>query len=403
MKLVSIEADCLKIQDPLPFGLRNEAGRLVLPPNGRISDRQHLEELLAEPLFADADESMEWRRRRMAAMDAMLRQNAPLSALSQARPTQLPTRANTQPVVPKPSPQVLRELGDSLEAVQRDSKPGPDWPQRVQDLLAKTRSLMERGPDAMLYLLHYNAAHNVEQYSTRHALFCFALAHESAAVLGWPAELSQALLGATLTMNIAVRRLQDQLAASDLRITPEMKAQLDTHAQDSATQLAAFGVADAQWLEIVRHHHDAEPPGLSLSGSAPATVAAALLQRLDRYAAKLSARHNRPALTPLQAGRDVCLGADGKPDELGRVMLKALGLYPPGSVVDLVGGEVAIVHSRANKTGSLRVVPLITQAGLPASNLALRDATGPRYAIKTAAAPTSLRMVPPHDTLLAMG
>ena len=42
----------------------------------------------------------------------------------------------------------------------------------------------------------------------------------------------------------------------------------------------------------------------------------------------------------MQAAREACLGPTGVPDEIGGALLKAVGLYPPGSFVELACGEI---------------------------------------------------------------
>ena len=67
---------------------------------------------------------------------------------------------------------------------------------------------------------------------------------------------------AALTMNLAMTSLQDTLAQQVAPPSPLQRAQIDSHAQRGAQVLQEAGVADAMWIEAVRHHHNTPPAGL---------------------------------------------------------------------------------------------------------------------------------------------
>jgi hypothetical protein len=60
-------------------------------------------------------------------------------------------------------------------------------------------------------------------------------------------------------------------------------------------------------------------------------------------------RKTRPGSTATVAARDACLDTSGLPDATGATMLRVLGLYPPGSFVRLVNGEIGVVIRRGDK------------------------------------------------------
>ena len=86
LKLIHFSAEHLRMDAPLPFGLRDASGRLLLSAGQSLASPAQLEELRAQDLYADEDESNEWRRKLGAAVGAMLRQNAPLKSIAEARP-----------------------------------------------------------------------------------------------------------------------------------------------------------------------------------------------------------------------------------------------------------------------------------------------------------------------------
>lgn len=217
----------------------------------------------------------------------------------------------------------------------------------------------------------------------------------------WPAQEAVSLERAALTMNVAMKRLQDELASRELPPTPPQREQIRTHPEAGAALLHAAGVDDALWLETVRLHHSDGPP-LALAALAPAQRAARLLRRVDIFTTKLSRRATRTPMSPVQAAREACLGPDGRPDEVGAALFKAVGLYPPGSFVELVSGERGIVIGRGRAANLPRVAALVGAGGAPLGEPALRDTVERRHAVKGALPSEAVRVIPPHDKLLAL-
>ena len=57
VKLVPFSAQFLRLDEPLPFGLRDADGRLLLHAGLRIADPTQMQALSGVPLFADETES----------------------------------------------------------------------------------------------------------------------------------------------------------------------------------------------------------------------------------------------------------------------------------------------------------------------------------------------------------
>ena len=228
---------------------------------------------------------------------------------------------------------------------------------------------------------------------------------EAARVLGWPDAEVQAIALAALTMNVSMRRLQDQLAAQDMPLSDAVRAQIREHPQRSVDMLQAAGVHDTGWLETVRRHHDDDCGASAAAGAAHGDEpcrAAQLLRRVDIFAAKLSRRVTRVPMSPVQAAREACLGRDGKPDALGAALLKTVGLYPPGSFVELASGEQAIVVSRGSQTNQPLVAALVGASGAPLGEPTLRHTAERPHAVRGALACGAVRVIPPHERVLAL-
>ncbi|MFO1339466.1 MAG: phosphohydrolase, partial [Burkholderiaceae bacterium] len=66
-------------------------------------------------------------------------------------------------------------------------------------------------------------------------------------------------------------------------------------------------------------------------------------------------------------------------------MIKALGLYPPGDLVQLKNGEIAVVVRRGQTATTPLVASLTNAQGMPVATTTLRDTTRLEFAITGAA------------------
>lgn len=398
MNLSPFSNHYLRLGEALPFPLRDSAGRLLLAAGVRLDDAQTLAGLQAAELFAADHESVDWRRRLGSAMDTAMRGNATLQKIAETRPPAERERS-TGPV--KGLGEQWNDTAAVLDVTLRDLRADTPWMSRLMAVHERSTKLGEQRLDASLYHLIYGASHGVERYSSQHALLCLLIAVEAARKLAWDEPLIKSLALAVLTMNASMRRLQDQLAASDLPVTNANRVVIRQHAEQSAQMLREAGVADPVWIETVRLHHDDSLRARALAELEPAQRAARLLRRVDVFAGKLSRRATRAPMPPVQAAREACLGPDGTPDEIGAALVKAVGLYPPGSFVELVNGEIGIVVARGPRVNLPVVAVLIGADGSPRGNVALRDSNDRRYAVKAGVNAATVRVTPPHEDLMS--
>eukprot|EP01041_Mallomonas_annulata_P036938 gene36938-biopygen28931 len=68
-------------------------------------------------------------------------------------------------------------------------------------------------------------------------------------------------------------------------------------------------------------------------------------------------------------------------DEAGAALIKAVGIYQPGSFVRLATNEVAVVIKRGANTTTPRVAVLINRAGLPTVEPTIRGSSVREYRI----------------------
>ena len=399
VNLITFSKQYLRLDEALPFGVRDRAGRLLLAAGQRIDSSHRLAELRDLELYADEAESSDWRRRLALTVDSMVRQNATLKEIAEARPIDA---ARDHAASEAPMAEQWSQMAHVLDAALREPHAGAAWVARVGLVHERVHALAQRRFDSSVYHLIYTAGHSTASYSSHHALLCTLMAGECARIAGWSAPEVASLERAALTMNVAMKRLQDELAARDVSMTPALREQIRLHPEAGAALLQAAGVNDALWLDAVRLHHDDGPKAKPLEALTPCERLARLLRRVDIFTAKMSCRATRTPMSPVQAAREACLGANGQPDEIGAVLLKAVGLYPPGSFVELASGERGIVVARGRRANLPIVAALVGASGAPLGEPALRDTVEKRHAVKGAVASQAVRVIPPHEKLLAL-
>jgi len=400
LKLIHFSPEHLRLGAPLPFGVRDAGGRLLLTAGASIASHDQLKHLRSQPLYADEDESNEWRRKLGAAVGAMLRQNASLKDIADARP-QEPARDDAAGAE-VPLPDQWESLATLLDVALRDAQPNAEFVARVRLVYERASKLGQRQVDASLYHLIHAAGHSVEKYSSHHALLVMLVCEQAAQVLGWSAEAVRSLACAALSMNVAMVALQDHLAASDVTPTPDMREQIRQHAANGAQLLVDAGLDDRLWSETVRLHHDSGDGQMPLAELPQERQLARLLRRADIFTAKISRRRTRAPMSPVQAAREACLGSDGVPDEVGGALLRATGLYPPGSFVELANGERGIVVARGRRANLPWVASLVAPSGMALGEPALRDTVEARFAVRAAVASALVKVRPDHRRILAL-
>ena len=287
--------------------------------------------------------------------------------------------ADTRPLPPDEAVDAWAQVKRAFAALLRNPAPDAAWVESLQALKQRMQVLARRDFDTALYLLMQDAAAGEDRYSAHHSLLCGLVAEVCADWYEWsPAEMDALVLSA-LSMNVSMSAMQDALTRQVQPLSPAQREQVQAHPEKSAEMLAAAGVQDTLWVDVVRRHHDASTDGAPDS-DAPARLAR-LLRRVDVYTAKLSSRAGRSAVTPAKAARDTCLGPDGKPDAVGAGILRKLGLYPPGSFVKLANGDLGVVIKRGVQAHMPLVAALRRSDGGLYPTPKKRDTTQRVYAV----------------------
>jgi hypothetical protein len=347
---------------PLPWGVRNAQGHLLLARGQLISSAAMVTALLDHGMFVEAGE------------------------VSQAAAPEAP---------PAGSPfarweQICANLAEVLRS------PGErQFLRRIRDAAQQVLALDEVNTDLLLFLILRQDYGRFESYGVTHSLHVACVCSLLARRLGWDRADQERVIGAALTMNLTIVDLQGRLACQSTPLTRHQREQIDGHPQQASFMLRAAGLDDEPWLTAVEDHHLRRNSSSYPGTRADATTMSQLLRLTDQFTAKHSARATRPALPAQQAARELFTQNPGDP--LAALLIKEFGIYPPGCLVKLASGEVGIVVRRGASANTPQVATLTNARREAVTSPQLRDSAQSAHAIVGGIPETTLRLqVPPH-------
>jgi len=205
---------------------------------------------------------------------------------------------------------------------------------------------------------------------------------------------------AALTMNVAMTQMQDVLASQAEKPTPVQQEMIRVHPVKSAMMLGNMGVQDENWLEIVGDHHNSHPDSGDIRQATPAERLTRILKMVDRYAAMISPRLSRAGRTATESARAVL--ADGS-DEVGRALMRVVGLCPPGTFVRMDTDELGVVLRRGIKANLPDVAIVGSADGQLLREPRLHSTAASLPRIRSALAASSVRAQLNHYQILMLG
>jgi hypothetical protein len=390
MPVCQLSPDDLRVGQPTPFGLLDANGHLLMARGVVVESDAHRDQLLSRGLFVDEQAHEDYRRAMAGRVHAMLDDNELLGRIADVQPT-APTAEFAAPARHVNDPlAALGELQIHAGKLLREA-PQADFTMRLRKVQQALWALMEADADIALLVLIDATTNEIRQYSVTHAMLVTVVCELASRHLpAWQPAWRESLRYAALTMNMAMTDLQDLLAQQASPPDPAQRTLIGSHALRAVHALKLAGVDDPLWVEAVRHHHVA-PPG-ALEGMAPPMQLARLIQRADIFAARLSPRRKRAALSGTAAAQAAYLDERKQPDEAGSAIIKGVGIYPPGSFVRLASGEVAVVMRRGARANEPVVASVLSRAGTLLGQPVLRDTHQTKFAVTAGVAPQDVRL-----------
>ncbi len=278
--------------------------------------------------------------------------------------------------------QLTLRLEGILGMIQRGAADvGPQ--QRIRKLGKIIQVLCKHEADASLGAAHL---HHETPYPYRHSVHTALLCELVARRLGWQPERRLSLVAAALSSNVAMTELQAKLVDQAEPLNDTQWDAIQAHPQRGYEMLRAAGVTDPLWLHAVLQHHEClngrgYPAGVRGDDVIPE---ARLLGLADRYHAMVTGRSYRNGMLVKDALRRIFLDVGQElGSRLAQVFIKELGIYPPGSVVRLGNGEIAVVTRRKGVLGGPMLAAIANRKGEHYAQPLYRDCSdSEEYAIK---------------------
>jgi HD-GYP domain-containing protein (c-di-GMP phosphodiesterase class II) len=188
-----------------------------------------------------------------------------------------------------------------------------------------------------------------KKYTSAHAVHCAIVITMTALALKIPENDTVSILKAALLMNIGNAKLQDSLFEHNKVLNPSCKAIIKQHPLVSHNIAKTHGVLDELTLRIILEHHE-QPDGTGYPQQLVENKIhyySKILHIVDILLAKMTHRSYRKAMAIRKAmGTLLNAYADQDSIQIIQSVIKAVGLYPPGTALKLPSGEVAIVTYR---------------------------------------------------------
>lgn len=366
----------LTLDRAMPVDLWNEHGILLLARGQPVTSHTQLRSLAAHRPMVRADDYLKHCRE---GGDPELIRSGTLVA-------DLPAAPEAEPGGPVPMENAADaaaawiRLQKVLSAVLRNPE-GNDFAVRLDAVYRQVKGLAADRADESLFMLLQMMQDQSLGYSASHALLvavlCELLGDETAQP-GWS---THSLSHAALTMNMGMFSLHNQLALQRTPLEEAQREQIRKHPEESARMLRELGVTDSLWLELVREHHESPDGSGYPAGKRNLSREQRLLHMADLFVARISPRANRKPLLPLVALRDTYSSLIEGNKELGEMLVRRLGLYPPGSYVRLKNGDTAVVIRRGQKVSQPQAVAIVNGQGMPIALPVLRDTAHPAFAV----------------------
>lgn len=322
MSLQKVEPEELVAGQPLRWDVF-DANRIPLLRRGVVLRQEQIDALLARGLY------------RLAA---------------RVKPAPLAGDAAIESATTNPFTLIERARGLLAKMVRMQVPPGMavTFPEAIYRIAHLLRKAVFSNKDAAIASMLVKPG---PSYTIKHMIDTAIIVEIILDGLDVPADERLSLMAAALTMNIGMAELQETIHYRLGSLSAHQQEQIRLHPQMSYTLLQQAGVTDSLWLEAVLHHHellDGSGYPAGLSGEAVSRGARAVCIA-DVFSAWICPRGDRPNLLPNAAMREIFLMRGSRYDaDISSHLVKHIGIYPAGTLLQLQKGEIAVVIRQGN-------------------------------------------------------
>jgi len=320
LESLRVKPDEIAVGKGLPWPMYDNEGRLLLEKGTVIANQGQLEALISRGLY---------------------RQHGDAANSVEEKPQSFEDESSPFVILDG----IINYLPKIFSQV-REGKKGIE--ESVIRLCKKLHDICLDEPDAMLGAVHVINKYKYTEYHPVHIGILVSIVGKR---LGYADDDLIPVMAAGLTANISMVELQEILFKQEESLTPEQKKEINEHPANTVSMLVKAGVYNAKWLEAIMQHHE-RPCGdgypNDMKGDA-ISKEAQLVSIADRYSAMVSTREYRVAKCSNEALKEFFMNKnDHCNEEMTLLFIKELGIWPPGTVVELINGETAMVIKRSN-------------------------------------------------------
>ncbi|MCG2585091.1 HD-GYP domain-containing protein [Massilia sp. TS11] len=244
-------------------------------------------------------------------------------------------------------------------------------------------SAIDLHPDVALACIMHNQ--DAGPYAIRHSIDTAILSLLVARALKKSDAEQLCIVVGALCMNVGMLEHQERMQYTQEPLDARDRALIKEHPEAGAFLLRKAGIQNEDWLECVLYHHENENgsgyPFGRLGHQLP--LSAKIVSLADRYCARVSSRAYRKSMLPNAALRDILLEGKSTIDpQLAAVFIRELGIYPVGTYVRLINGEIGVVTRKGVNTATPIVDALVGPRGAPLDHAIKRDTKNELHAIR---------------------
>ncbi|MBD3609754.1 MAG: HD domain-containing protein [Gammaproteobacteria bacterium] len=306
----------LKVGDILPWHVYTESGKLLLGKGVEIEGQHQIDMLIRLGFRTDA-----------------------------VKPNRLSLL--TEKEIDNPfafAEEVLEHLKNILRNL---TLPGSDANERLQYSVILIIKLCREFPDAMLAVVHL---FDEKPYSVTHSFHTAILTSMLCQKMELSDMVERQYVAAALTANLGMLDLQDTLENQKTELTEEQRQRIHEHPALSSKILERYVTEDKDIITIVQQHHEnldgsGYPQGLS---GDQITQGSRIVAVADRYSSMITQHQYAKKNTAMAVLKKLYVEKGSALDEeICLLLINVLGVFPPGTYVELKNGESAIVTFRA--------------------------------------------------------
>jgi HD-GYP domain-containing protein (c-di-GMP phosphodiesterase class II) len=336
MEMRRLSADQIRTNEPLPWDVFDEHQQLLLRKGYVIESQRQAEELVVRGVYVD-----------VLAFAAKSGSFVPL--VEEFNPFKL-------------WDDIQRRLGPLIRQML-STEATAETPGKMTELARMVQELSQKDADAGIAAMLLVESF---KYPIAHPLHVAIVCELVTQRLNWSNDECLSTVAAAMTMNLGMMEMQNRLFHQQATLTEPQRQCIQEHPVKGYEILQQSGIQDQEWLTAVLEHHECPDGSGYPRAITDLSQTSQVIRLADIFCAKISPRSYRKPFLPNFAAREIFVSeGDGGQNPIATILIKEIGIYPPGSFVKLANGETAIVVRRGEAANSPVVAALSSGSGIP--------------------------------------